>query len=125
MYQDSAEWQPSLRSKGRAGVSTPGGMLAWLPQRMMAYTPCYRREAGAAGKDTRGLLRVHEFDKVELMAYATPEQGESVMFEIRERAHALVNALGLPPRVIEICSGDLGQAHHRSFDIEAYAPGER
>ncbi len=96
---------------------------ASLPQRMMAYTPCYRREAGAAGKDTRGLLRVHEFDKVELMAYTTPEQGESVMLEIRERALGLANALGLQTRVIEICSGDLGQAHHRSFDIEAYAPG--
>jgi seryl-tRNA synthetase len=94
-----------------------------LPVRMMAYTPCFRREAGSAGKDTRGLLRVHEFDKVELMAYTTPEQAESVMYEILERAEKAFTALDLQYRVIEICSGDLGQSHHRSFDVEAYAPG--
>jgi seryl-tRNA synthetase len=94
-----------------------------LPVRMMAYTPCFRREAGSAGKDTRGLLRVHEFDKVELMAYATPDQAEDMMFEILDRAQRVFDALELQYRVIEICSGDLGQSHHRSFDVEAYAPG--
>lgn len=94
-----------------------------LPVRMMAQTPCFRREAGAAGKDTRGLLRVHEFDKVELMAYALPEQGEEVMLDIRDRAQRAFDLLGLQTRVIEICSGDLGQSHHRSYDVEAYAPG--
>lgn len=94
-----------------------------LPVRMMAYTPCFRREAGSAGKDTRGLLRVHEFDKVELMAYATPDQAEGVMFEILERAKKAFELLELQYRVIEICTGDLGQSHHRSFDVEAYAPG--
>jgi seryl-tRNA synthetase len=96
---------------------------AELPVRMMAYTPCFRREAGSAGKDTRGLLRVHEFDKVELMAYATPDQAEAVMFEILERAKRAFELLELQFRVIEICTGDLGQSHHRSFDVEAYAPG--
>lgn len=94
-----------------------------LPARMMAYTPCFRRESGAAGKDTRGLLRVHEFDKVELMAYALPDQAENIMFEILDRAQRAFTLLGLQTRVIEICSGDLGQSHHRSFDVEAYAPG--
>jgi seryl-tRNA synthetase len=94
-----------------------------LPVRMMAYTPCFRREAGSAGKDTRGLLRSHEFDKVELMAYATPEQAEGIMFDILDRAVRAFEALELQIRVIEICSGDLGLTHHRSFDIEAYAPG--
>ncbi len=94
-----------------------------LPQRMMAYTPCFRREAGAAGKDTRGLLRVHEFDKVEMMAYATPEQGEEVMYDILRRSEAMFRDLGLTYRILEICSGDLSRSHHRSFDIEAYAPG--
>jgi seryl-tRNA synthetase len=94
-----------------------------LPVRMMAYTPCFRREAGSAGKDTRGLLRVHEFDKVELMAYATPDQAEGVMFDILERAKRAFEMLELQFRVIEICTGDLGQSHHRSFDVEAYAPG--
>ncbi|MYH71745.1 MAG: serine--tRNA ligase, partial [Acidimicrobiia bacterium] len=94
-----------------------------LPMRMMAYTPCYRREAGAAGRDTRGLLRVHEFDKVEILAYATPEQAPSIHTEILERAEAAVAELGLAYRIVDICTGDLGQAHHRSWDVEVYAPG--
>ena len=94
-----------------------------LPMRMMAYTPCYRREAGAAGRDTRGLLRVHEFDKVEILAYATPEQAPAVHAEILERAEAAVAELGLAYRIVDICAGDLGQAHHRSWDVEVYAPG--
>ncbi|MCY3961932.1 MAG: serine--tRNA ligase [bacterium] len=94
-----------------------------LPMRMMAYTPCYRREAGAAGRDTRGLLRVHEFDKVEILAYATPEQAPAIHAEILERAEAAVAELGLAYRIVDICTGDLGQAHHRSWDVEVYAPG--
>ncbi len=96
---------------------------ALLPMRFMAATPCYRREAGAAGRDTRGLLRVHEFDKVELFAYATPAQAPGVLDELVARAEATIAALGLAYRVIEICTGDLGQSHHRSFDIDVYAPG--
>jgi seryl-tRNA synthetase len=94
-----------------------------LPQRLMAYSPCFRRESGSAGRDTRGLLRVHEFDKVELFAYATPDQAPVVLDEILGRAEELVRALGLAHRVLDICTGDLGQSHHRSFDIEVYAPG--
>ena len=94
-----------------------------LPRRMMAYTPCYRREAGSAGRDTRGMLRAHEFDKVEILAVATPEQGPDLLQELVKRAEALIAGLGLPYRIIEICTGDMGQSHHRSFDIEVYAPG--
>ncbi|MEL7207096.1 MAG: aminoacyl--tRNA ligase-related protein, partial [Actinomycetota bacterium] len=94
-----------------------------LPVRMMAYTPCFRREAGSAGRDTRGLLRVHEFDKVELFAYATPEQAPELQQEILERAERLVADLGLGYRILDICTGDLGQSHHRSWDIEVYAAG--
>jgi seryl-tRNA synthetase len=94
-----------------------------LPVRLMAYTPCYRREAGSAGRDTRGMLRAHEFDKVELFAVASPEQGPKVLLELCSRAEALIDGLGLPYRIIEICAGDLGQSHHRSFDIEVFAPG--
>ena len=94
-----------------------------LPLRMMAYSPCYRREAGSAGRDTRGMLRVHEFDKVEILAVSTPEQAPALLVELRERAEKLISGLGLPYRIIEICAGDLGQSHHRSFDIEVYAPG--
>jgi seryl-tRNA synthetase len=94
-----------------------------LPKRMMAHTSCYRREAGSAGRDTRGMLRAHEFDKVEILAVTTPEQGPAMLQEIVDRAERLIDGLGLPYRIIEICTGDMGQSHHRSFDIEVYAPG--
>ena len=94
-----------------------------LPVRLMAYSPCYRREAGSAGRDTRGMLRAHEFDKVEILALAAPEQAAELLVELRGRAERLIAGLGLPYRIIEICTGDLGQSHHRSFDIEVYAPG--
>jgi seryl-tRNA synthetase len=96
---------------------------AELPKRMMAHTSCYRREAGSAGRDTRGMLRAHEFDKVEILAVTTPEQGPAMLQEIVDRAERLIGGLGLPYRIIEICTGDMGQSHHRSFDIEVYAPG--
>jgi seryl-tRNA synthetase len=94
-----------------------------LPQRFMAYSPCYRREAGSAGRDTRGMLRAHEFDKVEILAYATPAEAPALLEELVARAEATIASLGLAYRIIEICTGDLGQSHHRSFDIEVYAPG--
>ncbi len=94
-----------------------------LPMRLMACTPSYRREAGAAGRDTRGMLRTHEFDKVEILALATPEQAPDLLVEMLDRAVGAIAALGLPHRVVEICSGDLGQSHYRSFDVEVYAPG--
>jgi seryl-tRNA synthetase len=94
-----------------------------LPIKMMAYSPCYRREAGSAGRDTRGMLRAHEFDKVEILAVATPEQAPALLHEMVGRAERLIAALELPYRIIEICTGDMGQSHHRSFDVEVYAPG--
>lgn len=94
-----------------------------LPIKMMAATASYRREAGSAGRDTRGMLRTHEFDKVEILALATPEQAPALLIEMVDRAVAVIAALGLPHRVIEICTGDLGQSHHQSFDVEVYAPG--
>jgi len=96
---------------------------AQLPLRLMAYSPCYRREAGSAGRDTRGMLRAHEFDKVEIFALSTPEQADALLIELRDRAERLIAGLGLPYRIIEICTGDMGQSHHRSYDIEVYAPG--
>jgi len=96
---------------------------AALPVRLMAYSPCFRREAGSAGRDTRGMLRAHEFDKVEILALATPEEAATMLLELRDRAERLIAGLGLPYRIIEICTGDMGQSHHRSFDIEVYAPG--
>jgi len=94
-----------------------------LPIRLMAYSASYRREAGSAGRDTRGMLRAHEFDKVEMMAYATPEQAPDLLDDMVARAERAIAELGLPYRVIEICTGDMGQSHHRSYDVEVYAPG--
>jgi seryl-tRNA synthetase len=94
-----------------------------LPIRVMASSPSYRREAGSAGRDTRGMLRTHEFDKVEMLAFCTPEQAPGLLADMVARAERAILGLGLPYRTIEICTGDMGQAHHRSFDVEVYAPG--
>ncbi|MGH9184524.1 MAG: serine--tRNA ligase [Acidimicrobiales bacterium] len=96
---------------------------AELPLRYCAYTPCFRREAGSAGADTRGVLRSHEFDKVELFAYCTPEQAAGVHADILRRAEALISDLGLACRVLDLCTGDLGFSNARTFDFEVYAPG--
>lgn len=96
---------------------------AALPMRLMAHTSCFRREAGSAGKDTRGLLRVHEFDKVEILAYTTPEQAPDVHAEIMARAESLLVDLGLAYRVLDLCTGDLGNSARRTFDLEVYSPG--
>jgi seryl-tRNA synthetase len=96
---------------------------AQLPMRLMAYSPCYRREAGSAGRDTRGLLRLHEFDKVEILAYTAPEQAADVHADMLARVEQTMALLGLAHRVLDICTGDLGQSHARQFDVEVYAPG--
>ena len=96
---------------------------ATLPIRLTAQTACFRREAGAAGRDTRGLLRVHEFDKVELFAYCTPEQADEAHADILERAEGLLQALGLTYRVLELCTGDLGTSSARTNDLEVFSPG--
>jgi seryl-tRNA synthetase len=95
-----------------------------LPVRYMAYTSCFRREAGAAGKDTRGLLRVHEFDKVELLAVAADAAGAvACQADVLARSEALLRDLGLAYRVLDLCTGDLGASAARTWDLEAYAPG--
>ena len=95
-----------------------------LPLRYTAYTSCYRREAGAAGKDTRGLLRSHEFDKVELLAVAAnPAQGQACQEHVLSRSESILRDLGLAYRVVDLCAGDLGFSAARTWDIEAYAPG--
>jgi seryl-tRNA synthetase len=94
-----------------------------LPLRFTASTACYRREAGSAGRDTRGLLRVHEFDKVELFAYTTPEAALDAQDDILRRAESMLQDLELPYRVLDLCAGDLGGSSARTFDLEAYSPG--
>ncbi len=96
---------------------------AELPLRLMAHTSCYRREAGSAGRDTRGLLRVHEFDKVELYAFCTPEQAQDMHMEILGRAENAIRDLGLAHRVLDLACGDISGAGARTYDIEVFAPG--
>jgi seryl-tRNA synthetase len=91
-----------------------------LPIRMTAQTPCFRREAGSAGRDTRGLLRVHEFDKVELFAYCLPEQAPAAHADILARAEGLLQKLGLTYRVLDLCAGDLGTSSARTVDLETF-----
>ncbi|MGO9344552.1 MAG: serine--tRNA ligase [Acidimicrobiales bacterium] len=94
-----------------------------LPLRYTASTSCFRREAGAAGRDTRGLLRVHEFDKVELFSYTTAEQARAAHTDMLGRATRLLEGLNLEYRVVDLCAGDLGISSARTFDLEVYAPG--
>jgi seryl-tRNA synthetase len=94
-----------------------------LPIRYAAYTPCFRREAGAAGKDTRGLLRVHQFDKVELVKFVTPETSDDELQSLTADAEAVLRALELPYRTVERCTGDVGFSQARGYDIEGWAPG--
>ena len=95
-----------------------------LPRRYMAHTSCFRREAGSAGKDTRGLLRTHEFDKVELLAVAADaEQAIACQEDVLARSESILTDLGLAYRVLDLCTGDLGNSSARTWDLEAYAPG--
>jgi len=94
-----------------------------LPLRYTSYTPCFRREAGAAGKDTRGLLRVHQFDKVELVRYERPERSREALEELTAEAEYLLELLELPYRRLLLASGDLGFSSAMTYDLEVWAPG--
>jgi seryl-tRNA synthetase len=94
-----------------------------LPKRYVAYTPCFRREAGAHGKDTRGILRVHQFDKVELMRFERAEASRAALDELTGHAEAVLQRLGLRYRVLLLAGGDLGFANAQTFDLEVWAPG--
>ncbi|MDP7253775.1 MAG: serine--tRNA ligase [Planctomycetota bacterium] len=94
-----------------------------LPVLYQAYTPCFRREAGAAGRDTRGLIRVHQFDKVEMVKFVTPETSYDELETLLENAEDVLQSLGLNYRVLELCSGDISFAAAKCYDIELWAPG--
>ncbi|HVZ67193.1 MAG TPA: serine--tRNA ligase [Patescibacteria group bacterium] len=93
-----------------------------LPKRYVAFSSSFRREAGSYGKDTRGILRVHQFDKVELVSYVTPEQDEAEQKHLLAIEEKLFSALGIPYQVVKMCTGDLGFVQARKFDIEAWIP---
>jgi len=94
-----------------------------LPARYVAYSPCFRREAGAHGKDTRGILRVHQFDKVELVRFERPEDGPAALEQLTAHAEAVLRLLGLRYRVLLLAGGDLGFANAQTYDLEVWAPG--
>lgn len=95
-----------------------------LPVKHVAYTPCFRREAGAAGRDTRGLIRIHQFDKVELVQFVEPETSYEALDNLMGHAEEILKRLNLPYRVLELCTGDLSFAAARCYDIELWAPGQ-
>jgi seryl-tRNA synthetase len=96
-----------------------------MPKRYMTYTACFRREAGSAGKDTRGMQRLHEFHKVELVKLCTPDQVEAEFQAMLQDAIRPLEALGLPYRIVDLCAGDLTFSSQRIYDLEVYAPGVR
>jgi seryl-tRNA synthetase len=97
---------------------------AELPMRLTAYTPCFRAEAGAAGKDTRGMIRQHQFNKVELVSITTPEQSKDEHERMLACAEEVLRRLGLHYRVVTLCTGDMGFASQKTYDIEVWLPGQ-
>lgn len=96
--------------------------VADLPLKYCAYTPCFREEAGSAGRDTRGLIRVHQFDKVEMVKYAKPEESYDDLEAMVEDAENILQLLGLPYRVISLCTGDIGFSAAKTYDLEVWLP---
>jgi len=94
-----------------------------LPLRYVAYSPCFRREAGSYGRDTRGLIRLHQFNKVELYWFSTPERSEDALEQITSDAESVLQELELPYRVIQLCTGDLGFSAKKTYDLEVWLPG--
>src|SRR5881392_4226561 len=95
-----------------------------LPKKFVAYTPCFRREAGAAGRETRGIIRVHQFDKVELVKITTPEKSYDELESLTTNAERVLQLLGLHYRVVDLCTGDLGFGSAKTYDIEVWSPGQ-
>ena len=95
-----------------------------LPILMTGYTPCFRKEAGSAGRDTRGMIRQHQFDKVEMVAIAHPNNSDEVFEMMVQNASDILTALGLPHRVVQLCSGDLGFSAATTVDLEVWLPGQ-
>lgn len=95
-----------------------------LPKKMVAHTACFRREAGSYGKDTRGMIRQHQFDKVEMVQVVTPENGLNALDEMVGHAEIILQALEVPYRVVELCTGDLGFSAHKTYDLEVWLPSQ-
>ena len=98
--------------------------LKELPIMMTSYTPCFRKEAGSAGRDTRGMIRQHQFDKVEMVALSHPDSSEEIFEMMVQNASDILTALELPHRVVELCGGDLGFSASKTIDLEVWLPGQ-
>ena len=96
-----------------------------LPLKMTAYSPCFRKEAGSAGRDTRGMIRQHQFAKVEMVAITRPEQSDNIFDLMVENASQILSELGLAHRLVELCGGDLGFSAAKTIDIEVWLPGQK
>ncbi len=96
-----------------------------LPIRHVAHTPCFRREAGSYGQDTRGLIRVHQFHKVELVVFSTPEESYEELERITNSAESILQSLELPYRVMTLCSGDMGFSAAKTYDLEVWLPSQQ
>jgi len=126
MYRDAEEdlWllptaEVALTNLHRDEILSPGS----LPIYYVAYTPCFRREKFTAGREVRGIKRVHQFDKVELYKFVEPERSQEELEALVEDACAVLRALGIPHRVVLLCTGELGFSAAMTYDIEAWAPG--
>jgi seryl-tRNA synthetase len=95
-----------------------------LPRRYTAFTPCFRAEAGSYGRDTKGLIRQHQFDKVEVVWITRPEDSDAALESLTGHAEAILQKLGLHYRVVELCTGDLGANARRTYDLEVWLPGQ-
>jgi seryl-tRNA synthetase len=101
-------------------IFEPGSLPRWY----CAYAPCFRAEAGAAGKDTRGLIRQHQFDKVEIVKFVTPETSYAELEDLRDQAERVLQGLGLHYRVVTLCTGDMSAASAKTYDLEVWLPGQ-
>ncbi|MFN3966778.1 MAG: serine--tRNA ligase, partial [Endomicrobiia bacterium] len=96
-----------------------------LPIKYVSYSACFRREAGSYGKDTKGLIRNHQFNKVELVKFCTPEQSMEELEKLTKDAEEVLKKLGLAYRIVELCTGDLGFSSSKTYDLEVWMPGEK
>ena len=110
-----------LTNLHREEILEPGS----LPMKFVAYSPCFRSEAGSYGKDTRGLIRQHQFNKVELVKYAAPETAYEELESLTADAEVILKRLGIPYRVVELCTGDLGFSAAKTYDLEVWLPSQR
>jgi len=95
-----------------------------MPMKYVAHTPCFRSEAGSYGKDTRGMIRQHQFEKVELVQMVTPDNSDAALEELTGHAEVILQRLGLPYRKVILCSGDIGFGSHKTYDLEVWLPGQ-